>query len=430
MKEKRKLNIWYFHHYATPVHMSGLHRPSLLGEELVKKNNEVTVFAASYLHYSDVNLIKDKKKYILDTSTNLDFVFVNTPSSAKSYFARILNMFLYYKRLFSITKKYRKENKKPDVIIASSPHPLTMIAGIKIAKKNKIPCICEVRDFWPEVFFLGGIVKEKSILGKLLLKGEKWIYSKADALIFLKEGDKEYIKERKWDIASGGDIDLEKCYYINNGVNIEEFEKQINENKIYDKDLENDKFKVIYTGAIRPINNIDNILNTAKLLKDKNIEFLIYGIGNQVDRLKERIKKEKIYNVKLKGYIEKKYIPFVLSKASVNLLNYSNDKYNWSRGNSSNKLFEYMAAGKPIISTIKMGYCPLKKYNCGMSVTEYNEKGLADTIVRMMDLPKEEYISMCKNSKKAANDFDYKNLSAKLENVILKVCRLGEKNET
>lgn len=416
-------NIWYFHHYATPTHMSGLARPSLLGEELTKKGNKVSVFSASYLHYSEENLIKDRKKYIIDKSTDVNYIFIKTPSSNKGYVARILNMFLYYKRLFKTTKKYKKQTDKPDVIIASSPHPLTMIAGIKIAKKLNVKCICEVRDFWPEVFFLGGVLKEKSIIGKLLLKGERWIYNKADAIIFLKEGDVDYIKEKKWDIENGGKIDLKKCYYINNGVNYEKFQNQIINDRISDKDLESNKIKIIYAGAIRPVNNIDNILDAAKLLIDKdNVEFLIYGTGNQEERLKERIKNENINNVKMKGYVERKYIPYVLSKATINILNYSNDKYNWSRGNSSNKLFEYMASGKPIISTIKMGYCPLKKYNCGISVDECNAESLAKSINKIIDLSEEEYKKICQNAKNAASEFDYKKLAMKLETLVNNIC--------
>lgn len=420
---KDSKNIWYFHHYATPPSMSGLARPSFLGKKIVEKGNKVSVFAASYLHYSNENIIKDNRKYIIDKSTELNYIFIKTPSSIKGYGARIINMFIFYKRLYSVTKKYKKETGKPDIIIASSPHPLTMIAGIKISRKLGIPCICEIRDFWPEVFFMGGVLRENSLIGKILLKGENWIYKKADAMIFLKEGDTEYIKEKKWDLQNGGNIDLEKCYYINNGVDCKEFRESMNKNKIKDEDLDNEKFKIVYTGAIRPVNNIDNILDAAKLLKDrKNIEFLVYGTGNQVERLKKRIEEEKIENLKMKGYVEKKYIPYILSKASVNILNYSSTKYNWKRGNSSNKIFEYMASGKPIISTIQMGYCPLKKYECGITVDECTAKGLANAIKKILDMPKDDYYKMCNNAKEASNEYDYKKLSEKLENVIKITC--------
>src|SRR5690606_22707071 len=136
------------------------------------------------------------------------------------------NMFSFAYNLFSVTKEIIKGQGKPDVIYASSPHPLTMVAGILLSKKLGIPCVCEIRDLWPEAIFAVGKAQENSILGRLLIKGEHWIYKNADALVFLKEGDTDYLKEREWTLEQGGDIDLNKCYYINNGVDIEAFDKQ------------------------------------------------------------------------------------------------------------------------------------------------------------------------------------------------------------
>lgn len=410
-----KKNIWFFHHYATPPTMNGFTRPYNFAINMNDEEYKSTVFSASYLHFSNINLIKDNTPYIVENHSNTPFVFINTPSSDKSIVARIKNMIAFYMRLFSVTKKYSKIGGKPDLIIASSPHPLTMIAGIKIAKKFNVPCICEIRDLWPETIFAFGKIKEDSFVGKLLIFGEYWIYKKANALIFLKEGDTDYIKERKWTLDQGGYIDLKKCHYINNGVDIKAFNDQIKYEILNDIDLNNDKFNVVYTGAIRPINNVGNILDAAKLLKDnKDIQFLIYGDGNQLEFLKQRVIDEKLSNVKMKGYVDKKYIPYVLSRSSVNILNYSQTKYNWSRGNSSNKMFEYMASGKPIISTVKMGYCPLDKYKCGLSLEKDTAKELAKDIMRIYEMPKERYIEMSKNAKNGAKEFDYKLLTKKL----------------
>src|SRR5690606_9686259 len=107
-------------------------------------------------------------QYVTEEHSGVSFVFVKTPSSAKNTLARIKNMASFYKNLFSVSKKYSSMNThtKPDLIIASSPHPLAMLAGIQIAKKMKVPCICEIRDLWPEAIFAFGKTKEKSILGK------------------------------------------------------------------------------------------------------------------------------------------------------------------------------------------------------------------------------------------------------------------------
>lgn len=419
MYDKTTKNIWIFHHYATPPTMNGFTRPYNFGINLCEFGYNTRVFAASHLHFSNINLINNNDLYIVNNETKVPFVFVKTPSSSSNDIKRVFNIFAYYKNLFKVAKEFIKKREKPDLIIASSPHPLSMLAGIKIAKRIGVPCICEVRDFWPEVFFLAGKIREESLFGKMLVRGEHWIYKNADAIIFLKEGDFTYLTDKKWDISQGGDIDLEKCHYINNGVNIEDFYMQIENEKYDDDDLNSEKFNVVYTGAIRPVNNIGNILDAAKHLRDKKeIQFLIYGDGNQSEELRQRVINEKVTNVKMKGYVDKKYMPYVLSKSSVNILNYSQSKYNWSRGNSSNKLFEYMASGKPIISTVKMGYSPIDKYNCGISLEKDTPDALAKAILEFYRMPEDRYKTMCENAKDGAKDFDYKVLTKKLVSVI------------
>ena len=412
-------NIWYFHHYATLPKLNGHIRPFNFGRILKEYGMETTIFAASYLHFSDINLIKDKSKYIRNVEYGVPFVFINTPPSTRGTLARVMNMAVFYFRLLDVSEKYAKEHGSPDVIIASSPHPLAMIAGIRVARKFNIPCICEVRDLWPEAIFSFGKLKENNFLGKILIAGEHWIYKNANALIFTKEGDTDYLRERKWDIGNGGDVDLKKCHYINNGVDLELFQRAALENTIDDPDLLADKFNVVYTGAIRPVNNVGNILDAAALLKEHtDIQFLIYGDGNQLEILKKRVETEGLTNVKMKGYVNKQCIPYILSKSSVNILNYSQFQYNWTRGNSSNKLFEYMASGKPIISTVKMGYCILERYNCGLSLETSTPEELARMILKIRDMPSEQYQEMARNAKVGAANFDYKLLVAKLRGVI------------
>lgn len=412
------MNIWFFHHYSTPDHLSGLHRPYEFGISLQKSGHSVTVFAASFLHYSGVNLIEDKTPYIVRTDKEVPYVYVRTPGYKNSGKDRMINMYLFYHRLFAVSKAYAKQNGKPDVIIASSPHPLTMIAGLRIAKKFKIPCICEIRDFWPEVFFCSGKLKESSIIGKCLLKGEKWIYKKADALVFLKEGDITYITDHHWDRQSGGSIDLSKCFYINNGVDFRAFTEKINAEKFDDPDLLSDAFKVVYCGSIRPVNQVDTFVAAANFLKDENILILIYGDGSCINDIQAQITKDNLANVKLKGYVQNKYIPYILSRSSVNVLHYSAADYNWSRGNSSNKLFEYMASGRPIISTVKMGYSLLEKYRCGITSDSNTPESIAEAIKKIKDMSEAEYSALCDNAKKAAQDFDFEVLTAKLTDVI------------
>ena len=99
-------------------------------------------------------------------------------------------------------------------------------------------------------------------------------------------------------------------------------------------------------------------------------------------------------------------------------MNYSQAKYNWSRGNSSNKLFEYMASGKPIISTVHMGYSIIKKYNCGIELEEDTPIALANEIIRFHDMTQEERNEIGNNASEGAKDFDFNVLTEKLIKVI------------
>ena len=410
-------------HYASNMYRDKAGRHYWFAQQLKERGSDVTVFCSTTLVNGEELSNIGKKRYAVKETEGIPFVFVKTIAAKGNGFKRIGNMALFYKNLIPTAHAYAKEHGKPDVIVASSVHPLTMVAGIQIAKKMKIPCICEIRDLWPEAIFQFGKARENSLLGKALIKGEHWIYKKADALIFTKEGDTDYLKERRWTTAQGGDIDLKKCHYINNGVDIAACEERSGTMQLDDRDLNDpSKFNVTYVGTIRPVNNVGNLLDTAKLLKAaggyNDVQFLIYGDGSQLPELQERVQNERLDSVKLKGFINRQYVPYILSKSAVNMLNYAQNQYNWMRGNSSNKLFEYMASGKPVISTVHMGYSIIKRYDCGVELDADTPEALAKEIMRFHDMPAEERDRIGRNAREGAKDFDFGVLTDKLVRVI------------
>lgn len=416
-----KKNIWIFHHYATPTGMSGLTRPYNFALKMQENGYRVKIFSSAFLHYSGENIIQDNTLYIEKEFNGVPFVFVKTTPYDSNGVKRILNLFSFY---FNVKKAFQKCVKRygcPDVIYASSPHLFTMLAGIQAAKRNRLECICEVRDLWPEAIFTVGQCREDGLLGKALVALERYIYEKADKIVFTKEGDVDYIKEHKWDSDAGGRIDLSKIFYINNGVDLPLFDQQIKENVLEDAQLHSDKFNVVYAGAIRTVNNVGNILDCAQCLKgNDNIQFLIYGEGNELEALKKRAREENMNNVFFKGHVDRKYIPYILSKSDLNILNYSATKYNWSRGNSSNKLFEYMASGKMVVSTVEMGYSIIKKYNCGFELSDPDPKELSKLIEKCYHMSPEERKEIENNARKGAQDFDFKILAQKMIDAIEK----------
>ena len=57
------MNIWLINHYAVPPKYYPLARPTNFAKHLMRMGHQVTIFAASTLHNSDLNLIRDHKPY-------------------------------------------------------------------------------------------------------------------------------------------------------------------------------------------------------------------------------------------------------------------------------------------------------------------------------------------------------------------------------
>ncbi|GGA20489.1 glycosyltransferase family 4 protein [Psychrobacillus lasiicapitis] len=408
--------VWIMNHYATNSFFNKGGRHYWFAENLIKKGYKPTIFCANLRHNSEDVINISNGKYTSEKSDEIPFVFVKTSSYSSNGTDRIKNMLAFYKNLFPVAKEYARKHGKPDVILASSVHPLTLIAGLKIAKKFGVPCICEVRDLWPESIVAYGTLERNSIIAKLLYQGEKWIYKKADSIIMTWEGGKEYILDQKWE----DKIDLTKVKHISNGVVLNTFDSNSDEYNIVDSDLDNKDFKnVVYAGSIRRVNNLGMLLDAAKIIQSQgrdDIRFLIYGSGDESEMLKMRCEDENIDNVIFKGRVDKKYIPSILKKSYINLLHNSStslDKY----GQSQNKFFEYLAAGKCIVQTYSTGYSICEKFNCGISATMQNAEEIAKAILLGCS-DKQINSLMGKNAREAAIEFDFTGLTDKLIKII------------
>ncbi|SET04671.1 glycosyltransferase family 4 protein [Anaerobranca gottschalkii] len=412
-------NIWILNHYAGPPEITDFGiRHYELSKSLLKKGYKVKIFTASSQHHRKNNLINDNKKFYLKDFNNVPFVFIKARDYIGNGKERILNMIDYTIGLLINSKYFSYE--KPDIIIASSVHPLTWLAGYRLARKFNAKFIAETRDLWPETLVAMEKIKNDSLIAKILYKLEKFIYKNADKLIFTMQGGKDYIIDKGLDKNSGGPIDLQKVHYINNGIDLEAFNKNRLNFEYIDID-DNRNFKVIYTGSMGIANALEYLLDAAKIIQDKgfnDIKFVLFGDGYKKQELEEYTKSNNINNVVFKGRVEKKYIPNILSKSNLNVF-LGKNIYLYKYGLSLNKMFDYFASGKPTLSNIECGYNILEQYNCGITVKGGSAEALAEGILKFYKMPKEEYEIYCQNALKAAQDFDYKLLAEKLEKVIL-----------
>lgn len=383
---------------------------------LLENEYEPIIFCASTLHNSDKNLLSRNEKYTIDEVEKIKFVFVKAADYLSNGISRIKNMISFFINLFTVTMAIGDSQGKPDIIIASSVHPLTCVAGIVISKKYKVPCIVEIRDLWPESFVAYGFVSKKNPLLKLLYLGEKWIYKKADKLIFTMEGGREYLIEKRWDIAHGGPIDLDKVYHINNGVDLDTFNYNKENYQFCDPDLDDSStYKVVYSGSIRTANNVQIIVDAAKEIRNrgyKDIKIIVYGNGDKLEDLKRYAFDNHIDNIVFKGRVEKVYIPFILSKCNLNLLDLAQNEI-FRFGISPNKLFDYFASGKPTLSLLH--YKDLvEKYQCGATIKSLDIAAIADCIIDVYNMSGEQLRQIADNSVQASKRYDFRELTSEL----------------
>lgn len=392
--------------------MGGLVRHYYFSKYLQKKGHEVKIFTSSQIHNTDVNMIKDKRLCMEKNMDGITYTFVRTSDYKGNSIGRIINMLQFPKRIWSVCRRF----EKPDVIYTSSPDLFTAVSAVIMAKWLRVKKVVEIRDLWPESIVEFSKISKKNLLIRILYGMENWLYRNADELIFTMAGGKQYIWEKGW--TKG--IDPKKIHYINNGVDLKEFKYNKEHFIIKDKDLENPEvFKVVYTGSIRKVYNLSMVVACAKELQiqEPHIKILIWGDGTEKSFLENECRKLCLTNIVFKGRVEKKYIPFILSKADINLMHWK--QTNLSKyGCSLNKLFEYMAAGQMIVSDVRNSFDLLEQYKCGIITKSQTPKALKEEILRyffMEQIEKEEY---SKNMKNCVKKFDYKILTDKLEKVL------------
>jgi len=408
--------VWIISQHNMPPAYGHLNRHFYLGQYLKQMGYEPSVFVGSFLHNTNHQMINDHSLLLKYEPCSFDYYFVSTCDYSKSKIKRLYAMLQFYFKMFKVSKKL----PKPEVVIGSSPHLLSALAAILIARKHKAQAIVEIRDLWPESLKEYKVLSNPIILG-VLYQLEKWIYKHADKLIFTMDGGAEYIKDKKWDTAQGGPINLAKVFNCNNGVDLSTFNENRDAYKYADEDLDNSNlFRVIYTGSIRHVNNIQSIVNVAQIIQERQVDklkFLIFGDGNERIKLEEYCQSNQINNISFKGFVDKKYIPYILSQSHLNIFHFEPNKLA-KYGASLNKMFEYFASGKPTLTDCEFKNDLLIKYQCGKVIDHATEQQLADAIIEFAQMPLDEYKVYGENALRLAKLFDYQTLTIKLIDII------------
>lgn len=106
---------------------------------------------------------------------------------------------------------------------------------------------------------------------------------------------------------------------------------------------------VLYTGQLLPGKGADVFVEAAKQLPEVHF-LLVGGHGHYLERMRARLSSEQIINVELVGFVPPHRVPLYQSAADVLVLPATAD-HKISTYTSPLKLFEYMAAQRPLVAS-------------------------------------------------------------------------------
>ncbi|RLB75350.1 MAG: glycosyltransferase WbuB, partial [Deltaproteobacteria bacterium] len=380
------MNIWIFNQYAQGPDLPGGTRHYDLGRELVRRGHRVVILATSFHHYLHRETrLQAGENWKVEDINGVKFVWIRTPPYQRNDRRRVLNMAVFMLRAWRLGKKLSKyvpELGVPDVVIGSSPHLLTPLAAYWVARHFKVPFVMEVRDLWPQTIIDMGELGPKHPFAKILQALERFLYYKADRIVTLLPLAHEYIT------ALG--IPKGKITWIPNGVDLSQFGKARNQG------LGEGEFRVIYLGAHGQANAVEVLLQAAKAVQDRHyhdIRFIFVGSGPEKPKLIALARKLGLHNAEFRDPVPKREIRTVLGTADATIF-VLHDIPLYKYGISLNKLFDYWAAGKPVIMAGTPADNPIEKARCGFTVPPGDPEALAEAVIELYRMSPEEREAM------------------------------------
>lgn len=267
-----------------------------------------------------------------------------------------------------------------DVIHGSMPSAVNAVTGYIVSKYTKKPFVLGIRDPWIRAVNIDysklhshAYIDPTKGFGKYLYKLEEKICARADAIVVTNPSIKEEV------LKVHPLLQEDKFKVIYNAADLDNF-KNIKPKKF-------DKFTILYSGVMYKARAMGELINAMEYVD--NAQLLITGSGPESEV------KEFLNNIRNKNLSEKvKYLGVIPNEElysyylGADLLFAGLDMSEMNRYLLPSKVFNYMAAGKPILATgVKGGDLEMiiKKYQCGIFLDTTDPKNIADTIEYFKD---------------------------------------------
>lgn len=319
----RRPRVLVFNHFAAPRGEAGGTRHVELFSRLQGWDHLIIA--------SDLNPLTQER-----VGSEPGFSVVRVPAYSSNGARRVLNWLVYALRAFWLGLRQRDVA----VVYGSSPHLLAALAAWGVAALKRRPFVMEVRDLWPQVLVDMGQLSESSLLFRALRRLETFLYARAKAVIVMAEGSVDAL-------AALG-VPRELIHYIPNAADPEDFEPTASREALRAR-YGFERFTAIYTGAHGPANGLDLLLDAAAEVADLPIDIIMVGGGVLKDSLVARARTEGLSNVRFLDPVPKEEIPDLLAAADLGL-HVLADVELFRTAVSPNKVFDYMAAGLPVLT--------------------------------------------------------------------------------
>ncbi len=372
------MNIWLVNHYAVQPKQGGGTRHYDLAQELNSRGYDVTVWATSRSHSDGSEYrVHEGWRPVVEYVDGVRWVWIRTTFYHGNGPRRGLNMIsFFFNFLISALFWTTHSVPKPDLIVGSSVHPLTPLATWMLSRYWRLPALTEIRDIWPEALLEYPLSRYHPayLLFEVI---EKFVYRYSDGIVTLLPNSMSHIEEL------GADPD--NIFWVPNGSGME----------IVAREPLDGPFRAIYLGSISRQYRLEFVLQAARILQQRSepIEIILQGGGPDRERLEGIARELNLSNVTFKEQVPKSEVPGILSRHDA--LIYSTPRVKLHKfGLSANKLFDYLASGRPVLFACGAVNNPVEQAKAGVSVTPGEPEEIADGLVQLMRAGPEERQAM------------------------------------
>ena len=370
--------IWYISKYvAPPGKGSAGGRGYLLMKEFARHGYRSVIITSDSNQLAEVPSLDEP--YLRQEVDGIHLWWVRTLKYQVAKSARrILSWIDFEWRLLLLPKGPLPE---PDVIIASSLSPLSVLNGFLLRRRFRCRLVFEIRDIWPlTITEEGGFsLRNPFVIGLAWI--ERVGYRYADAIV----GTMPNLGEHVANVL--GRKKPTEC--IPMGVDSTMLADTLDVSEEYRaRYIPQGKFLVAHAGAIGITNALDTLLDCAEsLVGNAGIHFLVVGDGDLREHYIARY--GHLSNLTFAPKVPKQMVQSVLSKCD--LLYFSvHVSAVWRFGQSLNKVIDYMLSGKPIIASYTGYPSMINEAECGTFVPAGDVVALRSEVLRYSLLPESE----------------------------------------